>query len=290
MFSHTARQRYIERGGGLAALIGFFADSTVQSLADARARADIVRAFFSAAAVVSAGALVALLPVYTGFLAHRYITLIVATVLGSALLTAWSLLASHLFLDLDGRPLRTPGIPNFLTLVRLCLIAPTVVLLAQRHYLPALIVYAVLGVTDVADGIVARVIGPRSRWGVVMDPLADVLSTAAVFFSLWGLGLVPLWLIALLALRYLMLLVGSLALFLRVGPYKIRATIPGKIVGVVQAVGAGALVAAAATRPDALSDLGRVLYPFLGLGFASIVVSQAVIGLRWLRTSRSLER
>jgi cardiolipin synthase len=174
------------------------------------------------------------------------------------------------------------GLPNALTLVRFALIAPTVGLLAAAQYASAALFYAVLIATDVADGLVARARGQTSRFGVVMDPLADVASTFAVFSVFVVDNLIPRWLYLLLAARYAMLLLGSLVLTRVAGPIAYRATIPGKVVGVVQ--GAGALwIMAAATGAPWVPVPGGLLFAILGAGFAAIVVSQARIGARHVR-------
>jgi cardiolipin synthase len=177
---------------------------------------------------------------------------------------------------------RSLGLPNTLTLLRFVLIAPTVVLLGAKRYPEALACYVVLFATDVADGVIARRRRAASDFGVVADPLADVLSTFAVFSVLWSQGLCPLWLYALLAFRYAMLLVGVLGLYLAFGPRPLPATVPGKIVGVVQSAGACLLIAGAGAGGLPAAAEG-VLFAFLGIGFASIVVSQAVIGWRLVR-------
>jgi cardiolipin synthase len=178
------------------------------------------------------------------------------------------------------------GPANALTLVRFALVAPTVCLLLSARYSAALAVYGLLVTTDVVDGIIARVRGERSRFGVVMDPLADVASTFGVFTAFAVDNLVPLWLYLLLVARYAMLLVGSLVLFLAAGPIEFRSTVPGKIVGVVQAAGAGWIMLEA-QRGSFEPDRSGPLFALLGVGFASIVGSQAVIGWRHIRGSRS---
>jgi cardiolipin synthase len=174
------------------------------------------------------------------------------------------------------------GLPNALTLARFVLIAPTVVLLLDARYPEALACYVVLFATDVADGIVARRRGAVSEFGVVADPLADVVSTFAVFTVFLAREWCPLWLYILLAGRYAMLFLGSFFLFLATGPFTFKATVPGKIVGVVQAFGACLVIGGAmAGGLDPATE--RVLFAFLGIGFASIVLSQAVIGWRLAR-------
>ena len=155
-------------------------------------------------------------------------------------------------------------------------------LLADARYLEALAVYVGLFATDVADGIVARRRDLASDFGTVADPLADVASTFAIFTVFVLHGLCPPWLYALLCLRYAMLFVGSVGLFLASGPFTFQATVPGKIVGVVQAAGA-ALVVGGAMAGGLDAPTERVLFAFLGIGFASIVVSQVAIGWRLAR-------
>lgn len=174
-----------------------------------------------------------------------------------------------------------PRIADWLTILRLALIAPTAWLLARHDYLAAAICYAILAASDVADGIIARRRRESSRFGTFLDPLADVLSTLAVFTVLVALGLVPRWLYLVLLFRYLMLAVGSLAISRVRGPIEFRSTLPGKIVGVIQGT-AVLWILAAEARGAAIPGSGP-LFAFLGLGFVSIVVSQAIIGYRHIR-------
>lgn len=174
------------------------------------------------------------------------------------------------------------GVADWLTISRLLLIAPTVWLIANERILAGAICYVVLIATDVADGIVARRRGETSPFGVFLDPLADILSTFAVFTVLLVDGFVPLWLWLLLVIRYLMLGVGSLVLSRTHGRIEFHATIPGKVVGVVQAAGVLWILRAAALGSDRVPGDGP-LFAFLGLGFLSIVVSQTIIGYRHVR-------
>ncbi len=187
----------------------------------------------------------------------------------------------------DGTRLESFGVPNLLTVLRFVLIAPTVVLLADQRYPEALVCYVVLFMTDVADGIVARRRGLTSEFGVVADPLADVASTFAVFAVFFRDDLVPAWLFGILLVRYGMLFLGSLLMTLATGPIHYQATAPGKIVGVVQAVGA-CLIMGGAMMGGLDPTTERVLFAFLGIGFASIVGSQAVIGWRLARRRATL--
>ncbi|HXS09575.1 MAG TPA: CDP-alcohol phosphatidyltransferase family protein, partial [Candidatus Krumholzibacteria bacterium] len=130
-------------------------------------------------------------------------------------------------------------VADWLTIARLALIAPTAWLLVHHHFIAAAICYTVLGTTDVIDGMIARARRETSAFGMFLDPLADILSTAAVYTLFVLDGLITRWLFALMLLRYVPLAVAALVLTRTTGPVDFSSTIPGKIVGVLQ--GAAAL-------------------------------------------------
>lgn len=117
----------------------------------------------------------------------------------------------------DGRPLAGLGGPNILTLVRAGAI-PVLPFLP-----PTALALAVLasGVTDVADGFLARARGQASRLGAWLDGAVDgiLLSVAAV--AAGNRGLLPAWVAALIVCRY-MAPWPAIA-----GVYFIRAHAPG---------------------------------------------------------------
>ena len=167
--------------------------------------------------------------------------------------------------------------------MRLLLVAPIAVLLWQERFALALAVYIVCAGTDVLDGIVARRRGEQTEFGVIMDPLADILSTAVVFAVLLAMQLVPLWVFAILMVRYCSLLIGSIVIFFATGPIRFKATPVGKIVGVLQAVGIMVIIALAASEADWTATWGRFIYPVLAVLFGSVIVSQLIIGYRLIR-------
>jgi len=71
------------------------------------------------------------------------------------------------------------------------------------------LVYVFTGITDVLDGRLARSRNEVTRFGTLMDPLADKLIMLAAVFSLAARGRVPQWLALLLAAKELALIVGA---------------------------------------------------------------------------------
>lgn len=76
-------------------------------------------------------------------------------------------------------------IPNLLSLFRLCLI-PLIVWLYVMRQSPrlTLLVLVLSGLTDVADGIIARRCGMVSDFGKAFDPVADKLTQMAMLCCL----------------------------------------------------------------------------------------------------------
>ncbi len=102
---------------------------------------------------------------------------------------------------------RVLTVPNALSLARLLLIPVFLwLVLVARADLAAVAVLAVSGITDWADGVIARRTGQTTRLGRLLDPLVDRLTIAATLIGLALRDLVPWWLVALLAARELLLL------------------------------------------------------------------------------------
>lgn len=76
-------------------------------------------------------------------------------------------------------------IPNVLSFFRLCLI-PLIVWqhMGKHNYLVALYLLALSGLTDIADGIIARNFNMVSDFGKAFDPVADKLTQIAMLFCL----------------------------------------------------------------------------------------------------------
>jgi phosphatidylglycerophosphate synthase len=150
---------------------------------------------------------------------------------GLVLLCLWLLFHLGLLSDLSGRPLLHLGAPNALTLFRGATIAPVVILAADGQIALAGVLYAAAALSDVADGIVARRRGPLTRLGVIMDALVDIAWNAGAVLALQRAGILPWWMLALVAVRYGLLLVGSAVLYLRNTALRVRPTRFGKASG-----------------------------------------------------------
>jgi len=121
------------------------------------------------------------------------------------------------------------NLPNSITLLRIGAIPIFLILLTDRRYTEALIVFALAGVTDSLDGAIARLTDTRTTLGSYIDPLADKLLLVSSFLILTFLGFIPHWLGILVITRDVIILLGFIVLFMITGrSIVVRPTFVGK--------------------------------------------------------------
>lgn len=99
-------------------------------------------------------------------------------------------------------PNRLLTIPNLLSIIRLGLVPVFLwLLLGPQADGWALLILVYAGVSDWADGKIARIFNQTSRLGAMLDPAADRLYTLATIIAFVVRDIVPWWAAALLILR-----------------------------------------------------------------------------------------
>ncbi|MFC0106522.1 CDP-alcohol phosphatidyltransferase family protein [Kibdelosporangium aridum] len=169
--------------------------------------------------------------------------------------------------------LRLAGVPLFLWL-----------LLGPQEDGWALLVFVVSGITDWLDGKIARWLNQMSKFGAMLDPLADRLYTLAAMVAFVVRDIVPLWVVLLVIGRDLAVLVclpllrragygppevlylgkGATFVLLYAFPFLLLAQIDSVFAGVAKPIA------------YAFTVWGVVLYLWSGL----IYVMQAVTAIR----------
>src|SRR5258706_148067 len=99
-------------------------------------------------------------------------------------------------------------LPNFLTALRLAAAPTTAGLLVAGHFNAAFGIFAAAGLSDAADGFLAKRFGLDSPLGRVLDPVADKALMLAAFVTLALLDDVPVWLAAIVIARDGLILLG----------------------------------------------------------------------------------
>jgi cardiolipin synthase (CMP-forming) len=119
-------------------------------------------------------------------------------------------------------------IPNLITLFRIILTPLFIIFLIQGNYRKALVVFVLAGLSDMADGLIARTWQQKSRLGSYLDPLADKLLMAASFVTLSIYHQIPSWLTVVVLSRDVILATGVLIFRLADIPLVVRPSLAGK--------------------------------------------------------------
>ena len=120
------------------------------------------------------------------------------------------------------------NLPNTLTVLRILLVPVFVGLLLYGHYDAALITLLIAALTDVLDGMIARLTDQRTRLGEYLDPLADKLLLMSAIITLSVLDFIPIWAVIVVVSRDAILLVGTVIANLSETNINISPTAMGK--------------------------------------------------------------
>lgn len=97
------------------------------------------------------------------------------------------------------------NLPNKLTVFRVILVVPFVVLLLGQYNLYtnwiATVIFIIACLTDLLDGKIARKNNLVTNFGKFMDPLADKLLVSAAMICLIELGRIPSWVVVIIISR-----------------------------------------------------------------------------------------
>ena len=107
------------------------------------------------------------------------------------------------------------NVPNILTSLRFFLIPVYVLVfcLEDSTKQASAWIFILASATDVLDGYIARRFDVTTKWGQVMDPLADKLMQITVIISLVCIDRVPIWFVVYLALLETCMILAGAFLF-----------------------------------------------------------------------------
>ena len=100
-------------------------------------------------------------------------------------------------------------LPNAISVMRIALILPILVLFVNDEFGWALGLFLLAGLSDGIDGYVAKRYNWHSRLGAFLDPAGDKLLVAWSYGTLAYLGHIPVWLAVIVILRDVIIVAGS---------------------------------------------------------------------------------
>ena len=132
--------------------------------------------------------------------------------------------------------------PNILSALRLVAAPIAAWLIYHGMDLAALCVFGFAGMSDAADGFLAKRYGLASQFGAWLDPAADKLLMLATFMTLTVVGAVPLWLTVLVIGRDVAIVLGVLLARILDAPLQVKPLLAGKASTVVQVLYVGLIL------------------------------------------------
>ena len=151
--------------------------------------------------------------------------------------------------------------PNAVTLLRLLLTPVVIRAVVAWHPQVALGVFMVAAITDGIDGFLARWLNAYTQLGAYLDPIADKVLLSGTYIALAIAGRVPVWFVAVVFGRDLLILGGAAGFLLAGKQNRFPPTVWGKLSTLLQSLGAVAvLVAAAFPRPALESSAAALVW------------------------------
>jgi cardiolipin synthase len=108
------------------------------------------------------------------------------------------------------------NIPNILTIFRIFLIPIFIITFFSsiaKSLLFAILIFLFAGLTDVLDGYIARKYKLITKWGTVMDPLADKLMLITVLACLVIKKYIPIWILIVISVKEIAMIISATFLY-----------------------------------------------------------------------------
>ena len=169
-------------------------------------------------------------------------------------------------------------VSNGFSLARMVLVLPTLwqLRLGPEYRWTVFWLVVVMAATDVLDGYLARRRGEVTRWGKILDPLADKLAIDSIAIALIFLKGLPVWVAAAVVGRDVLIVAAGLFLMSR-----IRIVPSSNVWGKLTSIVMSSLLLAYAMDADVLKR------PLLALTALLLIASSVSYGLGFLRRVRS---
>jgi len=168
------------------------------------------------------------------------------------------------------------NIPNFLTLLRIILVPLLVILLINKAFLKALVLFTCLGLTDALDGFLARILKQQTILGSYLDPIADKVLVTSCFLALAILKVIPGWLTVVVISRDVIILLGIAILSFMDIPFKIQPLFMSKITTTFQIAAVFFALFFKALPLPAIDDIWLLMLYWLTAGFTILTGYQYV--------------
>lgn len=125
-------------------------------------------------------------------------------------------------------------LPNAISILRIALVAPILMLIFEGGYALALALFFLAGASDGLDGYLAKRFNWHTRTGALLDPVADKLLVDGLFITLAINGQIPAWLAVIVVARDVVIIGGATTYNFLIAPVQGQPTRISKVNTVVE--------------------------------------------------------
>lgn len=179
-------------------------------------------------------------------------------------------------------------VPNALSFIRILLITPFVAFFIMGqitgNYIPAVIVLAISGLSDLFDGMIARKFHQESEFGKILDPLGDKLTLIAVGVCLIFIEPYLLPLMIILVVKDVLMIIGG-SIIVKKGIIPPKSSWYGKLSTLLFYVSVGIVVLMAVFNYHSLA----ITLSIIGVTAAMMIFSLVMYTVKFFRIMKELK-
>lgn len=176
------------------------------------------------------------------------------------------------------------NIPNLISLARLLSVPIVVWAIIDDQMVLAFWLFVAAGLSDAADGFIAKRFGYESVLGSYLDPLADKALLMSIYVALGSEGYLPNWTVILVVSRDVMIIGGAMLYHTLTHSLKMEPLLISKVNTLAQILLAGVVLGAHAMTVDG-AVLQAVLVWLVGV---TTVLSGGSYVIRWSRKAATM--
>lgn len=170
-------------------------------------------------------------------------------------------------------------LPNVITSLRLLLLVPLAFYLTMQDYRLSLLIFFIAGVSDALDGFLAKRYNWVSRFGSILDPIADKALLVLTMALLTVNQKISLLLFVLVAVRDIYIVLGAYIYYKKIGPFNMQPSLISKLNTFVQILLVAAILVSLGYR--ALPELAIQVFTYAV--YFTVIASSIHYTLVWGR-------
>jgi cardiolipin synthase (CMP-forming) len=177
------------------------------------------------------------------------------------------------------------NIPNTLTLARILAVPLLVWLIIDQEMFAAFVVFMLAGLSDGADGYLAKRFGWHTELGAYLDPIADKALLVTIYVTLGLSGHLPVWLVIAVVSRDILIVGAVMLAWMMSRPVTVKPLLISKANTFSQILLAGLVLAELGLG----LGLGGLIWVLIWVTGTLTILSAAAYFWSWLRHMASHE-